>query len=83
MFLHIHLLYYLCSYISFRLLLRHMERLYSTVDAPETSPAFCHSKTSFNHRPYAVRLKALLLKAGLDPALYPGHSFGRGGASYF
>ena len=64
-------------------LFRHMERLYSTVDAPETAPAFSHSKTSFiNHRSYTVRLKALLLKAGLDPALYSGHSFRRGGASY-
>ena len=64
-------------------LFRHLRLLYSLVDIPEDAPAFSFTKTQFiNHRSYTVRLKQLLRKAGLDPALYSGHSFRRGGASY-
>lgn len=64
-------------------LFRHMKLLFSQVNALETAPAFSYSKTSFvNHKSYTVKLKALLTRAGLDPALYSGHSFRRGGASY-
>ena len=64
-------------------LFRHLKLLYSLVDASEQSPAFSYSKTKFvDHKSYTVRLKELLSKSGLDPALYSGHSFRRGGASY-
>jgi integrase len=64
-------------------LFRHLKLLYSCVDAPEAAPAFSYSKTGFiDHRSYTVKLKALLTKSGLDPDLYSGHSFRRGGASY-
>ena len=64
-------------------LFRHIKLLYSLVDIPENAPAFSYTKTKFvNHRTYTMRLKKLLSKAGLDPTLYSGHSFRRGGASY-
>ena len=31
---------------------------------------------------FTAKLKTLLAKAGLDPSLYSGHSFRRGGASF-
>ena len=34
------------------------------------------------HQTFTERLKSLLSKSGLDPALFSGHSFRRGGASY-
>ena len=64
-------------------LFRHLKNLYSKVDAPDSAPAFSYNTTSFiNHRSYTVRLKTLLSKAGLEPTMYSGHSFRRGGASY-
>ena len=64
-------------------LYRHIKRLYSLVDIPEDAPAFSYTKNKFiNHRVYTMRLKQLLTKAGLDPTMYSGHSFRRGGASY-
>ena len=64
-------------------LYRHLAHLYSLVQVPGKAPAFSYSKTNFvNHRSYTQRLKTLLSKAGLDPELYSGHSFRRGGASY-
>ena len=64
-------------------LFRHLKKLYSLVDLHDSAPAFSYTKTSFvNHRSYTVRLKTLLSKAGLDPSMYSGHSFRRGGASY-
>ena len=63
-------------------LFRHMKKLFSVVKVPETSPAFMFSRSGFiNYRSFTIRLKGLLSKAGLDPALYSGHSFRRGGAS--
>ena len=64
-------------------LYRHLRQLFSTVKVTGTSPAFMYSKTRYiNYKSFTVRLKQLLAKAGLDPALYSGHSFRRGGASY-
>ena len=64
-------------------LFRHIKLLFSTIMAPATAPAFTYSKKSFiNYRSFTARLKELLAKSGLDPALYSGHSFRRGGASY-
>ena len=64
-------------------LFRHIKHLYSLVDIPEDAPAFSYTKSKFiNHRVYTMRLKQLLSKAGLDPTMYSGHSFRRGGASF-
>ena len=64
-------------------LFRHIKRLFSTVKVSESSPAFMFSKSGFiNYRSFTARLKGLLVKAGLNPALYSGHSFRRGGASH-
>jgi hypothetical protein len=64
-------------------LYRHIKQLFSKVIVPETSPAFMYSKTSFiTYRSFTTRLKQLLALSGLDPSLYSGHSFRRGGASY-
>ena len=64
-------------------LYRFVQLLYSRVDASEESPAMSYSATGFiNHRTFTTKLKGWLSKAGLDPAMYSGHSFRRGGASY-
>ena len=42
-----------------------------------------YSTVSFiTHRTFTTKLKSWLSLAGLDPALFSGHSFRRGGASY-
>ena len=64
-------------------LFRHLKKLFSLVSVPPSSPAFMFSKTSFiTYRSFTTRLKGLLAKSGLDPSLYSGHSFRRGGASH-
>ena len=64
-------------------LYRHIKHLFSVVKVPETSPAFMYTTAKFiNYKTFTARLKQLLAKSGLDPALYSGHSFRRGGASY-
>lgn len=64
-------------------LFRHVKSLFRTIDVPATSPAFMFSHREFiNYRSFTNKLKQLLGKAGLDPSLYSGHSFRRGGASY-
>ena len=64
-------------------LFRHMKTLFSMVKVPETSPAFMFNQSSFiTYKSFTTRLKGLLAKAGLDPALFSGHSFRRGGASH-
>lgn len=64
-------------------LYRHVRKLFRMVEAPVTSPAFMYNTTTFiNYRVFTERLKQLLVLAGLDPSLYSGHSFRRGGASY-
>lgn len=64
-------------------LYRFVELLYSRVKAHDDSPVLSNSATSFiTHRTFTTKLKLLLVKAGLDPALFSGHSFRRGGASY-
>ena len=41
------------------------------------------SKSSFiSYRSFTSKLKGLLAKSGLDPSLFSGHSFRRGGASH-
>ena len=64
-------------------LYKYVELLYSRVDAGDDSPVLSYTKTKFiTHRSFTVKLKSWLSKAGLDPALFSGHSFRRGGASY-
>ena len=64
-------------------LYRHIKKLFSLVEGSSTSPAFVYSSKNFiTYRSFTTRLKQLLAKAGLDPTLYSGHSFRRGGASY-
>ena len=64
-------------------LYRHIKELYSRVIVADSSPAFMYNKTSFvNYRSFTKKLKELLSMSGLDPSLYSGHSFRRGGASY-
>ena len=51
--------------------------------AHEDAPAMSFSPTGFiTHRTFTSKLKLWLSKAGLDPALFSGHSFRRGGASH-
>ena len=63
----------------------HYEKLVRENNVPDTYPAFsyydkgsikCVTRRSFNDY-----LKKLLVKIGLDPSLWSGHSFRRGGAS--
>ena len=64
-------------------LFRHIKNLFNTVDANPDAPAFSYSKQGFiNYRGFTTRMKALLSSAGLNPDLYSGHSFRRGGASF-
>ena len=64
-------------------LFRHIKQLYSSVTVPESSPAFMFTKSRFiSYRSFTSSLKQLLSLSGLDPSLYSGHSFRRGGASH-
>ena len=64
-------------------LYRHLDLLFSTVHADNQDPAFTYGANQFvNYRVFTARLKELLSKAGLEPSLYSGHSFRRGGASF-
>ena len=64
-------------------LYRHMEQLMSAVDVPGTAPAFSYSQDKFIcYDQFTKRLKSTLSQSGLDPDLYSGHSFRRGGASF-
>ena len=61
----------------------HLRSLFTKVRASQESPALSYSRSQYiNHRTFTEKLKSLIKKAGLDPALYSGHSFRRGGASY-
>ena len=62
---------------------RHLSALFATVNTNPESPAFSFAKDQFvNYSSFTSRLKILLKKAGYDPALYSGHSFRRGGATF-
>ena len=64
-------------------LVRHLSLLFSQVDANPDDPAFTFAPGCFVHyKLFTDRLKSLLQTAGLNPALYSGHSFRRGGASF-
>ena len=62
---------------------RHLQALFSIVTVSQDSPAFTFAQGQFiKYSSFTTRLKNLLKKAGLDPALYSGHSFRRGGATF-
>jgi hypothetical protein len=62
---------------------RHLHSLFSSVTAGPDSPAFTFARGQFiKYTSFTSRLKTLLSKAGLDPDLYSGHSFRRGGATF-
>ena len=64
-------------------LFRHLGALFRKVKAEDDAPALSFSPTSFvTHKTFTERLKKLLGQSGLDPSLFSGHSFRRGGASY-
>ena len=62
---------------------RHLAALFSIVNAEDDAPAFTYGVNTFiTYSAFTSRLKSLLKKAGYDPALFSGHSFRRGGASF-
>ena len=64
-------------------LFSHLRALFKKVKADKDAPALSYSPKLFiTHQPFTEKLKSLLAKSGLDPSLYSGHSFRRGGASY-
>ena len=64
-------------------LVRHLHALFSRVQAHADAPAFSFGPSSnITYSTYTSRLKTLLTKAGYDAALYSGHSFRRGGATF-
>ena len=64
-------------------LFSHLSSLFSRVQADDDAPALSFCPKGFvSHQKFTERLKILLTKSGLDPNLFSGHSFRRGGASY-
>ena len=62
---------------------RHLNALFSIVNVRQDAPAFSFNANSFiTYNTFTSRLKTLLTKAGLDPTLFSGHSFRRGGATF-
>ena len=64
-------------------LYRHVVLLMETVQAPTDAPAFTYGQGRFiGYSQFTNRLKQILRKASLNPDLFSGHSFRRGGASF-
>ena len=64
-------------------LFTHLSSLFTKVKADDDAPALSYSANGFvTHQTFTEKLKSLLGKSGLDPSLFSGHSFRRGGASY-
>ena len=64
-------------------LYRHIEKLFSSVNASDEAPAFSYDTNKFIcYDQFTRRLKQILSLSGLNPDLYSGHSFRRGGASF-
>ena len=64
-------------------LYRHLNDLFFRVMVSGDRPAFSYTPSKFiTYTSFTTRLKSLLLAAGIDPKLYSGHSFRRGGATY-
>ena len=64
-------------------LVTHLSNLFSLVEAAPEQPAFTFAPGKFVHyRLFTDSLKSVLASCGMDPSLYSGHSFRRGGASF-
>ena len=64
-------------------LFRHLTKLFNLVETSPEAPAFSYGKKKFiNYSMFTSRLKSILKDAGLNPDLFSGHSFRRGGASF-
>ena len=62
---------------------RHIQELFSRVNAPPDSPAFTFAAGKYiTYNSFTTRLKTLLTKSGYPAAQYSGHSFRRGGATF-
>ena len=62
---------------------RHLHALFNKVRVPPDAPAFSYGALSaINYTTFTTRLKTLLTRAGYNAALYSGHSFRRGGATF-
>ena len=62
---------------------RHLHSLFTRAPCSPDAPAFSFKPGSFiTYSMFTTKLKKLLVAAGYNPALYSGHSFRRGGASY-
>ena len=62
---------------------RHLNALFRTVNSSPSSPAFSYASDKFiKYSDFTSRLKSLLKKFNIDPSLYSGHSFRRGGATF-
>ena len=62
---------------------RHLNALFSCVDASPESPAFTYADGQFiKYASFTSTLKTLLKKSGFNADLYSGHSFRRGGATF-
>ena len=63
----------------------HYNKLVNEHKVPDSYPAFSFFERGIvkcvTHKSFNAYLKSLLLKIGLDPSLWSGHSFRRGGAS--
>ena len=64
---------------------RHLHAFFTKCPCAPESPAFTYSTgkciTAITYSGFTTSLKQLLKKAGLNPSLYSGHSFRRGGAT--
>ena len=62
---------------------RHLASLFEMVKCSTDRPAFSYSSNSFiTYSMFTNTLKSLLQKVGLNPDLFSGHSFRRGGATF-
>jgi hypothetical protein len=62
---------------------RHISDLFNSVDCSEDSPAFSYDSNNFvSYSSFTTMLKKLLSASGYNPALFSGHSFRRGGATF-
>ena len=62
---------------------RHLQDLFSRVEATPDSPAFTYAAGKYvTYNSFTSRLKTLLTKSGYPASQYSGHSFRRGGATF-
>ncbi len=60
---------------------RSLRRLFTRYPSPSTSPLFSHSLGPFTQRWFVSQLRSCLLRLGLNPLHFAGHSFRRGAAT--